>query len=164
MSVDVAETRVNAFTIGNQANASIAGIGSDNFVIVWDGPAAGVTDTISHSLIRANQAPESLNPQAFSTQGIDYTFTLADFDYSDIEGDAPDRIEVGSLPANGMLLLNDMVVSNGREIDIADIVNGDLVYRQQVDGFGDDFDSFEFRIHDGNSYSQPSELLSLIHL
>ena len=158
VSVDVAETRVNDFTIGNQANASIAGIGSDNFVIVWDGPAAGVTDTISHSLIRANQAPESLNPQAFPTQGIDYTFTLADFDYSDIEGDAPDRIEVGSLPANGMLLLNDMVVSNGREIDIADIVNGDLVYRQQVDGFGDDFDSFEFRIHDGNSYSQPSEL------
>lgn len=74
--------------------------------------------------ITAVNDPPILTPiSKFGSEDNTLTFTLADFtaSYSDIEGDALQKIEITSLPANGALRLDSTPVTVGQEISTATI-------------------------------------------
>lgn len=158
----VDETRINSFTDGDQGHASIAARDADNYVIVWDGPANGIDNAISHELTRpVNHPPEIVQPSALAQGGEDLVLEESSFGYQDDEPDSFTKVKVVGLPSNGELLLDGVAVTENQEIEVGDIAVGKLVYNQTADGYGDSFDSFQFQVHDGTQYSSSTGTMDI---
>ena len=91
-----------------------------------------------------------------------YTFTVADFLFSDVDGDSLDRIQITELETVGALQLSGVDVTLGQEILVADITAGNLKFVPVPDQNGGGYDSFEFRVHDGTSYSAPASMTTIM--
>lgn len=90
--------------------------------------AEGVASVVM--TITAVNDPPTLTPLSkFGSEDNALSFTLANFtaSYSDIEGNALQKIEITSLPANGMLYLGTTPVTTGQTINAADVATLKLI-------------------------------------
>jgi VCBS repeat-containing protein len=117
--------------------------------------SAGHTSTVY--VAAANDAPTSSEPFVTVTEDTPYTITLADFGYSDLEGDVLTKVKITQLQTVGDLVLDvsgtPTAVSESQEITLAEISAGYLTYAPTADGFGTAYDSLQFKLHDGTTYS-----------
>jgi len=87
---------------------------------------------------------------------------LADFgSYADAEGSAISAVKIETLPSGnaGVLKLNNVAVTAGAEITVADIVAGKLSFVAVHNASGSDH--FDFRVSDGTGFSASSYILTV---
>ena len=126
-------------------------------------PSAGSWSAISTILIRvngepkaaANTAPTSADKTVGTPEDTEYTFSSADFDFTDTDmGDTLLSVKIVSLPARGMLTLSDIAITSvDPEQTVAAAQIGNLSYVPPANDNGSPFTSFTFRVNDGTDNS-----------
>ena len=101
-----------------------------------------------------NTAPTASNVVFTIDEDTNKQFSVSDFNYSDVDGDTLKELIITELPNKGKLLLNGYdVVSN--EVIMADDISK-LVYIPSPNGNGIPYDSFGFKVNDGEANSTVS--------
>jgi hypothetical protein len=95
-----------------------------------------------------NTAPSGSNGTVTATEDTTYTFTVADFGFSDAEGHALLRVWFDTLPAAGTLMWNGTPFAAGNFVDAGDIAAGLLTYSPPANASGNALGSFTFRVQD----------------
>lgn len=88
-----------------------------------DGALTG-TATLSIVITPVNDAPAGTDKTITARQSVPYTFTSADFgftDPNDIPANTISSVVISTLPASGTLTLNGVAVTAGQEIALADL-------------------------------------------
>ncbi len=93
-----------------------------------------------------NDAPSGSNGSATFNEDTSYTFSGADFGFTDPEGGALLSVFITTLPATGTLRLAGNLVSVGQEIPAGQI--GNLVFTPAPNANGNGYASFTFQVRD----------------
>ncbi len=138
---------------------NLAGNAVDNFTFqVKDdgGTADGGIDTditpnaITIDITPINDAPEGTNNTVTTLEDTDYTFSAADFGFTDPDDvSSPNNLQsviFNTLPANGTLLLSGVAVTAGQEISAANLAN--LTFRPVANENGTGYADFTFQVRD----------------
>ena len=128
---------------------------------VEDDSTATVTSFI---VFLINNAPGANDFTVTTPEDTDYVFTLADFaaGYADVEDDALTHIVIGSLPAEGLLLLDGDTVRLGDEIRTTALDSGQLVLVPERNANGNPYTSFLFRVKDERAATSELYVASVI--
>ncbi len=105
--------------------------------------------------------PTAVNSSVTAVEDNAYTFAVDDFEFSDISHSVYHSIRIETLPANGMLTLNNVAVNVNSVILATDIQSGLLVYVAAGDQNGVAYDTFEFSVNDGTSDSNNQAVLTI---
>ncbi len=139
-------------TLTYTAAANASGSATISVVLMDNG---GGTDTSSPqtftiSVTAVNDAPAGTSGTVAPTEDTTYTFTTANFGFTD-PSDAPANalavVRIASLPAVG-LLTNGGPVAVGQFVSAADIAAGNLRYTPAPNGAGTGYASFTFQVQD----------------
>ncbi len=95
-----------------------------------------------------NDPPTSEDNTVGTVENEGYAFALSDFDFEDMENDPFRTVQITTPPDRGTLTLNGASVASGSDIPVDSIRAGQLVYTPAADSWGDDFDSFQFKVSD----------------
>ena len=117
--------------------------------------------TITVTVTRAaNAAPTASASSVTTNEDTAYTFAAADFNFTDTNtGDTLASVTVVTLPTEGSLTLDGPAVRVGQSVQAADI--GKLVFTPAANGYGDDYASFTFRVHDGTDESASAYVMTV---
>ncbi len=115
---------------------------------VNDGALDSAEQTISIDVTPVNDAPVTADETVETAEDTDYTFKLADFEFSDVDGDSFDHLTIVDLPVEGKLFYNGSELLAG-DFDIAPADIGLLVFRPDPDENGDNYATFNFTVNDG---------------
>jgi hypothetical protein len=113
----------------------------------------------------ANNAPMGTNNSSLSTaEDTGFPFTVASFGFNDDSGDslAAVRIDTAPVPANGVLRLSGVPVSNGDIINISDITDGKLTFEPSPDYHGTVTFNFSVQDNHGAFATSPSTMTMTI--
>ncbi len=137
---------------------------------VNDGNGGTDTAELVITINGTNDAPVASAGAATTLEDNSYTFTTADFNFSDVDGDTLDSVRIESLPVDGTLYLNGTEITSlpggGLEISATDILAGGLVFTPDLNesgsddysssGTGDqftDYAGFDYSVSDGSLWS-----------
>ncbi len=119
-----------------------------------DGTVDGIPATVSFGPITpVAEAPAGADTVITIDEDTTYVVTIADFGFSDPDGDAFDHVEITALPAAGALLLSGNPVSVGDEITAADIASGFLTFVPAPNANGAHYADFQFVVCDDSAAS-----------
>ena len=115
-------------------------------------------DLVSDTTL-GGEPPTTSSANLIGTENNDVAFKSDFFDYNDAEGEPLKRIRIETLPANGSLSFQSVVItqadidasSAGFVIEANEI--GQLVYNVPEDTHGNNVASFEFSVSDGANWS-----------
>ena len=124
------------------------------------------TDTVEISVNPVNDAPTTTGNSITTYEDTPYTFTAADFNFSDVDtGDTMASIQITSLETAGTLQLNGTDVTLNQIISVSDINAGLLSYTPAANATGLGYDSFGFSVNDGkldsNSVTMDIDVLAV---
>ena len=114
-----------------------------------------------------SSTPTSSNNTVTTTEDTDYTFTVADFPFSDADGDSLFSVIITALPETGkgsiyrdLLQISQVpaTISRGR------ITNGLLRYVPPADANGTGFATFKFKVKDDGRATSASEYTMTINV
>ena len=93
-------------------------------------------------------APEAADSTVTAVEGVEYAFSLADFNFADADGDSLDSVLIATPLARGtgVLRLRGATVTAGGRIPAGDIAGGRLTYLWAGDTAGAGLASFSFRV------------------
>ncbi len=123
-------------------------------LIDGDGTAMSGVDTVAIGsevfVLEINDAPSGTDNTISIAEDGSHTFTLANFGFSDTDGDNFDSVIITTLPnpVEGTFELNSVAVMALDEISATDIVNGLLVFTPDAGENGDPYTSFTFQVKD----------------
>ncbi len=129
-------------TAGSTADTSVNG-GTSAFSAAT--ASAGIT------VVAVNDAPAGTDRTVSTNEDTAYTFSAADFGFSDVADSPPHNfsaVRIGTLPAAGTLSNNGAAVSSGQSVSVADINAGRLVFTPAADASGTGYASFSFQVQD----------------
>jgi len=108
-------------------------------------------NTMTVNVTSINDAPSGANKTVAANEDATYTFTAADFGFTD-PNDAPanalEAVVVATLPAAGSLTLSSVAVTAGQEVSAAAITAGTLVFTPAANASGSAYASFTFQVRD----------------
>ncbi|PIN73902.1 hypothetical protein COV20_02185 [Candidatus Woesearchaeota archaeon CG10_big_fil_rev_8_21_14_0_10_45_16] len=103
----------------------------------------------------ANNAPPTSADNTITTdEDSEYAFSAADFNFSDPDGDNFSTFIITDLPARGDLTFTGGVLREGVRYDAAGLQDGSLAYMPGRDQNGAAYDSFKFKVRDGQFDSE----------
>ena len=114
-----------------------------------------------------NTLPTAANGEVTATEDTDYTFTAANFNFSDTDaGAALSSVKVTSLPASGKgtLKVDGTVIASGalpKAVTKVDIDANKLTYSPPANANGDDYATFEFKVNDGTDDSATASTMTI---
>ncbi|WP_128636333.1 beta strand repeat-containing protein [Bradyrhizobium lupini] len=113
------------------------------------GPALTDVDTATISITPVNDAPAGADKTVTLTEDGSYTFTAADFGFTD-PNDSPantlSAIIINTLPTNGTLSISGVPVAAGQVVNAANI--GSLTFTPSANANGTALASFTFQVRD----------------
>ena len=112
-----------------------------------DGTITGTPGEVDPSVTTVNDAPTAASSTVTTSENTTYSFNVADFNFSDVDGEALVSIKITSLETVGRLQLSGSDVTPDQIIVAADISN--LTYAPVADAYGTGYDSFQFTVNDG---------------
>ncbi len=142
-------------------DANGVGYASFGFVVSDGALEASVPGTVTVNVTAVNDAPTALDNTVTTDEDTPYTFTAADFNFSDIDGDPLAGIRISTLPAVGILQLSGLDVILGQIISRADIDAGDLTYVPVENGNGVAYASFDYVVSDGSLEALTSSTMTV---
>ena len=95
-----------------------------------------------------NDAPSGSDATLTLAEDSTRIFTLADFGFTDADGDTLLRVWIDTLPDSGSLRWNGATFAAGNWVSATDIAAGQLTYVPQPDAAGTGLASFTFRVQD----------------
>ena len=101
----------------------------------------------------ANDAPTAGDKTVSTSEDAAYTFTAADFNFSDVDGDSLASVQITSLESAGSLQLDGVDVTLNQIISKADIDTGKLSFIPASNANGSGYDNFGFSVNDGTTDS-----------
>ena len=90
--------------------------------------AASASTDVLITVNAMNDAPSGAEKTVTFAEDSTYAFTVADFGFSDLDGDSLAAVKLTQLPAAGTLLLDGAAVTTGQEVSAADIAAGLLTF------------------------------------
>ena len=108
-------------------------------------------NTLSVNVAGVNDAPAGTNNSVAATEDAQYTFTVADFgftDPSDSPANALASVVITTLPGAGTLTLSGSGFAAGTEISAANITAGNLKFAPAANGSGSPYTTFTFQVRD----------------
>jgi trimeric autotransporter adhesin len=142
------------------ANVNGAGYASFTFQVQDDGGIAnsGVdldqsANTLTIDVIPVNAAPSGTSNTVTTNEDIAYTFTAADFGFSDAQGNSFLAVKITTLPGAGTLTNNGVAVNTGDFVTKADIDAGLLKFAPAANANGTGYASFTFQVQDDGGTS-----------
>ena len=134
-------------------------------VTASDGNGGSVSDSFDIAVRAAgdtNSPPTASNGEVTATEDTDYTFTAANFNFSDTDvGDVLSSVKITSLPAAGTLQVDGRAMTSTalpEAVARADIDAGKLTYSPPADANGDDYATFGFTVNDGTDDSAAAQM------
>jgi hypothetical protein len=115
------------------------------------GGALSDSKTVNITVTSVNDAPAGTDGSATINEDTSYTFSAADFGFTDPNDTPPNAfagIVVSTLPTAGTLTNNGTAVTNGRFVSASDIAAGFLVFTPVADANGTPYASFTFQVRD----------------
>jgi large repetitive protein len=113
---------------------------------------SSATRTINLTVNSVNDLPTAADGTVVARQGGSYTFKLADFGFTDVEGTTPSSVTIQSRAGvdGGQFRLNDVAVQDLQTITRSDIEGGKLTYSVAANVFGVAYDAFTFKVTDAD--------------
>ncbi|MET4696342.1 retention module-containing protein [Endozoicomonas lisbonensis] len=115
---------------------------------VNDGYHDSSVATATITITAVNDAPTASDKTLTLDEDTSYTFTAADFSFSDIDGDNLSSITIKTLPAAGSLTLNGSAVTANQVITAGDTPN--LVFTPAANANGANYANIGFTVSDGS--------------
>ncbi|HCO27343.1 MAG TPA: hypothetical protein DIT97_31695, partial [Gimesia maris] len=140
------------FSTGDLIINSILDLNGSTDIVVRAVDVAGnavLSNTFTVLINPENDPPTSTNNTVTTDEDTTFTFTLDDFNYSDVEGDALASVQITSLETGGALQLSGTDVIPDQVITKADIEAGNLKFVPVADANGTPYASFNFLVNDG---------------
>jgi hypothetical protein len=148
---------INGANIDFTPTANFSGAAGFDYTITDDGTTAGSPDPktstghVSFNITAINDAPAGTDKTVTTLEDNSYTFTATDFGFTD-PNDSPANtllaVKITTLPAAGSLTDNNVAVSAGQFIPVADINGGKLKFAPAADASGSPYASFTFQVQD----------------
>ncbi|WP_374590204.1 DUF4347 domain-containing protein [Aquabacterium sp.] len=152
----VAATSLGSLAFTPAASANGAGYASFTFRVRDSGGTANggadtdlTSRTLAIDVAAINSAPQGTDAIATMLEDASYTFSAADFGFTDPQDPTPNAllgVVISSLPAAGTLTVSGVAVQDGDLIAVANL--GNLVYTPEANGFGAAHASFTFQVRD----------------
>ncbi|HEX8401112.1 MAG TPA: Ig-like domain-containing protein [Allosphingosinicella sp.] len=128
-------SRSVVFTLNDGGNSGGGGAQSTSF-----------TQTVT--FLPVNDAPSGTDKTIETSEDDAYTFALADFGFSDIDGHSILGVVITTLPTNGSLTFFGTVIGAGFDAAFDAIANGALKFVPDADEFGAPYATFTFQVRD----------------
>ncbi|MCY3569283.1 MAG: Ig-like domain-containing protein, partial [Chloroflexi bacterium] len=141
-------------------NANGPGYTSFTFKVSDGTDESADTYTITINVTAVDDSPTVADGTVTTNEDTPYTFTLADFGYSDVDGDPLDTVLILGPPAVGALALSGDTSFGGR-VSRADLEAGLLVYTPAEHGNGTDYARFSFTVRSGSSQAEAAKLMTI---
>ncbi len=138
---------------GNALALIISGTGHRAAQSYDSDPSNAAQLVITYTTATVNTPPTVVNSSVTANEDVPYVFTASSFGYSDLDGDPLSKIQITALPSVGQLKLNGVLVTLNQEISRANIDSGLLTYTGAQDASGTGYATFDYRAHDGTTYS-----------
>jgi hypothetical protein len=109
------------------------------------------TDTFDLTVNGVNDPPSGTNNTVTTAEDTAYTFTAADFGFTDPNDTPPNTflaVKITTLPAVGTLTNNNVAVNAGDFVPVADLNGGLLKFTPVANEFGTPYTSFTFQVQD----------------
>ena len=136
-------------------NANFFGV--DTFTYqASDGALGSALATVTITVNPINDAPTAADGNV--TIAAAYAFSVADFNYFDVDGDPLDRITITALPVEGQLLFDGLAVTLNQEVTAGEIAAGRLTYTPPTTSSATAA-SFGFSVSDGTLYEAASHTM-----
>ena len=149
---------LNGFDVNN---IQLSAINNKSIVLSWAGANDGNLTGAFTSIVNFNATPLANNSTVSTNEDTTYTFTAADFNFSDFDGDTLNSIKITSLAAVGSLQLNGVNVTLNQVISRSNINAGLLRFIPQPNANGINYDSFGFTVSDGVNESISSYVMTI---
>ncbi|MBX3422329.1 MAG: hypothetical protein KF752_12320 [Pirellulaceae bacterium] len=110
-----------------------------------------VADYTLTTALFANQPPSGTDGFVTTDMNVPYTFTMADFGFSDPNNTPSNTFEsvvIASLPTSGALTLDGQPVTVGQSISVSAIEAGNLKFTSAINATGTPYSSFSFQVRD----------------
>ena len=129
-----------------------------------DGTPLTDSSTLTLTVTGTNDRPSTTVNASSGIEDTDYTFTLEDFPFTDIDStDRLEAIQFTQLPAEGQLLLDtngdsvaDTSITTNDPVSRSDLESGRLIFRPQPNFSGTT--SLSFQVSDGSEWSESASL------
>ncbi|HET6631920.1 MAG TPA: Ig-like domain-containing protein, partial [Rhodanobacteraceae bacterium] len=105
-------------------------------------------NTVTVDVTPVNDAPMGLDRTITANEDASYTFTSADFAFSDVEGDSLQAVRIATLPWVGMLTLDGVGVAAGELVSASAIDAFQLTFTPAANGHGAGYANFAFQVQD----------------
>ena len=125
-------------------------------IIISVKDSQNATDSLapfSLEVINTNDIPTASNITITTNEDTDYTFTIDNFNYIDVDDDALDNIQITSLPLKGKLYNNNVELNINETISKDDLKNLIFKFTPDLNENGNSYSSFTYRVSDGQVYS-----------
>ena len=111
----------------------------------------------------ANTPPTASDSTVTAAEDQNYTFTAADFNYADGDGDALSSVTIVTLPASGTgtLRLGAGTVNAGDAVTSTQLAAGSFQYAPPANATGAGYARFTFRVNDGTDDSASAYTLTI---
>ena len=143
------------------ANANGSSYDSFAFVVSDGTLESSPASTLTVDVTAVNDAPTATNKTVTTNEDTPYTFTAADFNFSDIDGDSLASVKITSLETVGALQLSGVDVTLNQVISKADLDAGNLTFAPVANANGSSYDSFAFVVSDGTLESSPASTMTV---
>jgi len=153
----IAVTDIPNLTFTPVTNLNGVGYDSFTFQVADDGTTANsgvdvdpVANTITFDVTPLNSAPDGADITINTDEDTAYTFTDADFGFSDVNDTPPNALAsvlITTVPSDGVLALSGVAITAGDEITLAQIPN--ITFTPTLNENGAAYASFTFQVRDG---------------
>jgi hypothetical protein len=159
-SLSGSPTTINAS--GNASTTATANGTAGSYTVSAGGNGIATPASFSLTNIPPNALPTSANTSATFNEDTVYTFTTADFPFTDGDsGDTLQAIQITQLPVAGSLTLNGNAVNANATISLSNITSGNLKFTPFANAFGTNYASLQFKVSDGAGFSTAAYTLAL---
>jgi VCBS repeat-containing protein len=143
-------------------NTNSTALSNFTFQVVDDGGVANggqdtdqSANTITFNVSSVNDAPAGTDKTVTIIEDNPYIITVADFGFTDLDGNAFTNVIVTSRPpaAEGVYLLNGVAITTGQVISVIDINTGKLTFNPTLNKNGTTIGALGFKVQDNGGTS-----------
>ncbi|MFM8331299.1 MAG: SdrD B-like domain-containing protein, partial [Candidatus Methylumidiphilus sp.] len=173
----VTETQPNGWTDGKDTAGSLGGTVTNDKIAGIVLPAGGSSVNNNFGELVTQVAPTAQNSAVTGLEDTTYTFTKADFKFTDPNGDSLGSVTISTLPVEGTLKYNNgttlVNVTAGQVITAADIAAGKLQFVPDlnessapcnaagVGNFKQDYAQFQFSVKDSTGQASGAATMNI---
>ncbi|MEA3013736.1 MAG: trimeric autotransporter adhesin, partial [Sphingomonadales bacterium] len=154
-----ADIAAGKLTFVPTANLNGTGAASVGFTVIDNGGTAGagqnadtIPNTLSFDIVSINDAPAGADKQISIDEDAAYTLTVADFGYSDVDGNAFEAVIFSNSVAGGTLYINGNPMTNVTLVYLHTIQSGGVVFVPAANATGP-VGSLTFTVRDDGGFA-----------